>query len=53
MTPYVLSVDWKTEGPNAVAKNGGFVNGLLAIVVDHGLCRKSKEEAHIVSRRVF
>ncbi|KAK7272696.1 hypothetical protein RJT34_29469 [Clitoria ternatea] len=49
----VLTAGWKTAGANAVSsENGGFIDGLLAIIVDHGLRAESKEEAHIVSHRV-
>lgn len=47
-----LTATWKTERPRGVGQSGGFIDGLLAIVVDHGLRAESKEEAHIVSRRV-
>ena len=43
----VLTAGWKTNG----ISNGGsgdFVDGLLAIVVDHGLRSESKDEANIV-----
>lgn len=44
---------WKTAAGNAVTTdNGGFIDGLLAIIVDHGLRAESKEEAIVVSRRV-
>ncbi|KAK7379999.1 hypothetical protein VNO78_32319 [Psophocarpus tetragonolobus] len=46
----VLTAGWK----NAVTSEngGGFIDGLLAIIVDHGLRAESKEEANIVSHRV-
>ncbi|KAJ9167821.1 hypothetical protein P3X46_019414 [Hevea brasiliensis] len=47
-----LTAAWKTECPHVVSQSGGFIDGLLAIVVDHGLRAESKEEARIVSRRV-
>ncbi|XP_065849237.1 uncharacterized protein [Euphorbia lathyris] len=47
-----LTAAWKTEGCIAVGKSEGFVDGLLAIVVDHGLRSESKEEAYTVSHRV-
>ncbi|WCJ42480.1 tRNA(Ile)-lysidine synthase [Euphorbia peplus] len=49
----ILTAAWKRDGSDAAAgKTGGFVDGLLAIVVDHGLRSESKEEAYIVSHRV-
>lgn len=49
----VLTAGWKTAGVNAGStESGGFIDGLLAIIVDHGLRAESKEEADIVSRRV-
>ncbi|KAL5143021.1 tRNA(Ile)-lysidine synthase [Glycine soja] len=49
----VLTAGWKTAGADAVTpENGGFIDGLLAIIVDHGLRAESKEEANIVSHRV-
>ncbi|PON50553.1 tRNA(Ile)-lysidine synthase [Parasponia andersonii] len=48
----VLAAHWKTNGLNTNRDSDGFINGLLAIIVDHGLRAESKEEANIVSRRV-
>lgn len=49
----VLTAGWKTAGVDAVStESGGFIDGLLAIIVDHGLRAESKEEANIVCRRV-
>ncbi|XP_016203705.1 uncharacterized protein LOC107644380 [Arachis ipaensis] len=49
----VLTAGWKTAGANAVnTDSGGFIDGLLAIIVDHGLRAESKEEANIVCCRV-
>ncbi|RDX69264.1 tilS, partial [Mucuna pruriens] len=49
----VLTAGWKTAAANAVTtENGGFIDGLLAIIVDHGLRAESKEEANVVSHRV-
>ncbi|CAL0317387.1 unnamed protein product [Lupinus luteus] len=49
----VLTAGWKTAGVNDVSyKSGDFIDGLLAIIVDHGLRAESKEEANIVSHRV-
>ncbi|CAL1359545.1 unnamed protein product [Linum trigynum] len=39
-----LTAAWKTD---AAGKSDGYVDGLLAIIVDHGLRAESKEEAHI------
>ncbi|TKY44633.1 tRNA(Ile)-lysidine synthase [Spatholobus suberectus] len=49
----VLTAGWKTAGANTfTTENGGFIDGLLAIIVDHGLRAESKEEANLVSHRV-
>jgi len=49
----VLTAGWKTAGANVVTtENGGLIDGLLAIIVDHGLRAESKEEANVVSQRV-
>ncbi|CAI0628868.1 unnamed protein product [Linum tenue] len=48
----LLTAAWKTDGPYAASQSDGYVDGLLAIIVDHRLRAESKEEAHIVSRRV-
>ncbi|XP_062090785.1 uncharacterized protein LOC133797041 [Humulus lupulus] len=48
----VLSAHWKTNGLNTNRDSDGFVNGLLAIIIDHSLRAESKEEANIVSSRV-
>lgn len=50
----VLAADWKTNGLNAATKQSSeFTDGLLAIVVDHGLRIESKDEAYLVRRRVL
>lgn len=48
----VLTAAWKTGGFNQDGETGEFIDGLLAITVDHGLREESKEEAKIVCRRV-
>lgn len=48
----VLTAYWKTNGRNVARDSGGFIDGLLAIVVDHGLRAESKGEANIVSHGV-
>lgn len=50
-----LTAGWKTDGANANAigkSDDGFINGILGVIVDHGLREESNEEAHIVSSRV-
>ncbi|XP_054810382.1 uncharacterized protein LOC129311901 isoform X3 [Prosopis cineraria] len=46
----VLTAWWKTAGLKA--DNGGLIDGLLAIIVDHGLRAESKHEANVVSHRI-
>lgn len=49
----VLTAGWKTSGVNSVnIDSSGFIDGLLAIIVDHGLRAESKDEAKVVSNRV-
>ena len=50
----VLMAHWKkTYYANTVATDSsGFIDGLLAIIVDHGFRPESKEEAETVSRWV-
>ncbi|KAK1413894.1 hypothetical protein QVD17_29631 [Tagetes erecta] len=49
-----LAANWKTCGPHAASRvNNDFVDGLLAIIVDHGLRAESKNEAEIVQSRVL
>ncbi|XP_059433610.1 uncharacterized protein LOC132166751 isoform X2 [Corylus avellana] len=48
----VLTASWKTNGLNAAGESSGFIDGILAIIVDHGLRAESKDEANIVSNRV-
>lgn len=48
----VLTADWKSNALNAAEDSSGFIDGLLAIIVDHGLRTESKEEANIVCNRV-
>lgn len=50
----LLASSWKTNGDSSAASNAsGLIDGLLAIIVDHGLRVESKEEAFLVSRRVL
>ncbi|KAG5577958.1 hypothetical protein H5410_058092 [Solanum commersonii] len=48
----VLTAAWKTNNLGNAAQKNEFVDGLLAVVVDHGLRAESKDEAHLVHRRV-
>ncbi|CAO2822840.1 unnamed protein product [Amaranthus hypochondriacus] len=48
----VLMAHWKTFSRNGGYDSSGFVEGLLAIIVDHGLRPESKEEAETVSHWV-
>ncbi|TXG61393.1 hypothetical protein EZV62_012756 [Acer yangbiense] len=48
----VLTADWKTGDQNAAGDGDEFIDGLLAIIVDHGLREESREEAKMVSSRV-
>ncbi len=48
----VLTASWKTSGLNGAGESSGFIDGILAIIVDHGLRAESKDEANIVSNRV-
>lgn len=48
----VLTAQWKANGLKTTHGSGGFIDGLLAIIVDHGLRAESEEEANTVSRRV-
>ncbi|XP_058763257.1 uncharacterized protein LOC131636662 isoform X1 [Vicia villosa] len=49
----VLTAGWKTAGVNSVGTDhSGFIDGLLAIIVDHGLRVESKDEANVVRKRV-
>lgn len=45
----VLTAEWKKSGDQNVTK---FIDGVLAIIVDHGLREESQEEAEMVSSRV-
>ncbi|KAL8503795.1 hypothetical protein ACS0TY_022497 [Phlomoides rotata] len=49
----VLTGGWKTENFDDAIKGSKPVEGLLAIVVDHGLRTESAEEANLVRRRVL
>lgn len=48
----VLTAAWKTNSLGIAAQKNEFVDGLLAVVVDHGLRAESKDEARLVHHRV-
>ncbi|KAL2479766.1 Adenine nucleotide alpha hydrolase-like superfamily protein [Abeliophyllum distichum] len=49
----VLAAHWKSENHNADTKGRSkCIDGLLAIVVDHGLRKESMEEANLVCHRI-
>lgn len=48
----VLAADWKISGLESSGKESGLIDGLLAIIVDHGLRAESGEEANMVRERV-
>ncbi|GMH13681.1 hypothetical protein Nepgr_015522 [Nepenthes gracilis] len=48
----VLMVHWKANTATTAPDSNGIFDGLLAIIVDHGLRLESKEEADVVRDRV-
>lgn len=48
----VLTSQWKKDALIGIDEKDGCVDGLLAIVVDHGLRKESKDEANVVHDRV-
>ncbi|KAI3924072.1 hypothetical protein MKW92_015355 [Papaver armeniacum] len=48
----VLTSQWKKDALIGIDEKDGFVDGLLSIVVDHGLRKESKDEANVVHDRV-
>ncbi|XP_016455154.1 uncharacterized protein LOC107779273 isoform X2 [Nicotiana tabacum] len=48
----VLTAAWKTNSLGIAAQKNEFIDGLLAVVVDHGLRAESKDEANLVHHRV-
>lgn len=48
----VLTAGWKMDCLNSTGKSSTFIDGLLAIVVDHGLRAESRDEANVVWNRV-
>ncbi|KAC9599081.1 hypothetical protein R6Q59_013314 [Mikania micrantha] len=50
----LLAANWKTCGLDVASRvDNDFVDGLLAIIVDHGLRVESKNEAEVVQHRVL
>lgn len=50
----VLAADWKKEALSSATKDSKeFIDGMLAIIVDHGLRAESQTEAKVVQRRVL
>lgn len=50
----LLAADWKTYGLNTASRGkNDVVDGLLAIIVDHGLRAESRDEAEVVQQRVL
>lgn len=49
----VLASLWKRDGQSISGRSSNeFIDGILAIVVDHGLRTESKDEANLVRNRV-
>ncbi|KAL0374337.1 UNVERIFIED_CONTAM: tRNA(Ile)-lysidine synthase [Sesamum radiatum] len=49
----ILAAGWKSNNFDAAAdRKSKFIDGLLAIVVDHGLRKESAEEANLVYHRI-
>ncbi|XP_020547332.1 uncharacterized protein LOC105180372 isoform X1 [Sesamum indicum] len=49
----ILAAGWKSNDFDAAAnRRNKFIDGLLAIVVDHGLRKESAEEANLVYQRI-
>ncbi|KAJ4958670.1 hypothetical protein NE237_025781 [Protea cynaroides] len=48
----VLTAGWKNDALVGTEEATGYINGLLAIIVDHGLRAESKDEANCVRDRV-
>lgn len=48
----LLAANWKANGTASSGERRGFIDGILAVIVDHGLRGESEDEANCVSTRV-
>lgn len=48
----LLAANWKVDGSASSGERRGFIDGILAVIVDHGLRGESEDEANCVATRV-